>query len=226
MYKILTTAIWDSMRLFQNHFLALATIILPFAISLEVFDAFYVVNNMTEQPTLEDSVPILLVHLLVQPFYSIAIVFYLSSIITNQTISISQAWLLSIKYWPSFLLLSILVSLFVFSGLMFFVIPGVILFIRFSFAEFYLLLEQQSPIDAIKSSLINTKHYFFMLFGGFLILGIFSYGPFLLINEALVGDEQEINIFSIIVNIIFDIVTIIFTVFTFRVYHLSKEAIS
>ncbi|MFV2061293.1 MAG: YciC family protein [Gammaproteobacteria bacterium] len=216
-------SIWDSIRLFQNHFIALASIILPFALFLEVFDAFYIANNITEQPVLKDSVPLLLVHLFVQPFYSIAIIFYLSSIISKQSISITQAWFLSIKYWPSFLILSILLSLFVFSGLMFFVIPGIILFIRFSFAEFYLLFEQQKPIDAIKSSLVNTKNYFLILLNGFLILGIFTYGPFLLINEVIGDTKDEINILSIFVSIVFDVLTIIFTVFAFRVYELSKE---
>jgi hypothetical protein len=216
-------SIWDSVRLFQNHFLALASIILPFAIFLEIFDAFYIANTITEQAELKDSVPLLLVHLLVQPFYSVAIIFYLSSIISKQAISVSQAWLLSIKYWPSFLLLSLLLSLFVFSGLMFFVIPGIILFIRFSFSEFYLLLEQQSPIDAIKSSLLSTKNYFLILFNGFIILGIFTYGPFLLINEALGETKNEISILTIIVNIVFDVITMIFTIFAFRVYHFAKE---
>jgi len=222
-YNKLMDSIWDSLRLFQNNLLPLATIVLPFAIIMEIFDEFYKVNYISETAVFEDTIPILLVHLLIHPFYSVAIVFYLSSIISNKSITVPQVWLLSIRYWPSYLLLSVLLNLFVFSGLLLFVIPGIFLFVRFSFAEFYLLLEQKSPFDAIKYSLFNTKDYFLILFSGFLILGIFTFAPFLMITEALAGSEQEINVASVFASIIFDIVTIIFTVFAFRIYHLSKE---
>lgn len=222
-YNKLMDSIWDSLRLFRQNLMPLSGIILPFAIFMEIFDEFYKVNYISETSVFEDTIPILLVHLLIHPFYSVAIVFYLSSIISNKSITVPQVWLLSIKYWPSYLLLSVLLNLFVFSGLMLFVIPGIFLFIRFLFAEFYLLLEQKSPIEAIKFSVVNTKDYFLILFSGFLMLGIFTVAPFLMITEALAVAEQEINLLSILISIIFDIVTIIFTVFAFRIYHLSKE---
>jgi len=222
MYKLLMDSIWDSVRLFQNNLLALIAIVLPFVIVLEIFDAFYIANFIFDKATLDDSAPLLLVHFLIQPFYSIAIVFYLSSIISAKPISITQAWLLSIRYWPVYLLLSIMV----FTGLLLFIIPGLYIFIRLAFAEFYLLLEQQSTFDAIRSSLINTKDYFLILFGGFLIFAVFSYGPFLMIKEAIGEIDNQVNLLSIIISIIFDLITIIFTVYAFRIYHLSKERLT
>jgi len=224
MYKILMSAIWDSIHLFKTNLIALTSIILPFACVIETFDAYYIAKYISDKPLIDDMIPILVLHLLLQPFYSVAIIFYLSSVIAKQPISILHAWMLSIKYWPRYLLLNLLLSVFVFSGLLLFFIPGIFLFIRFSFAEFHLLLEQQQPYDAIKQSLYDTKDYFLVLFSGFLILGISTYGPFFMLKDLIGENEHEMNLLGIMLSIAFDILTIVFTVFAFRVYHLSKEA--
>lgn len=218
-------SIWDSLFLFKNHLLPLISIVLPFVLALEVFDAFYVANYVDDKLLLNDTIPLLFIHLLVQPFYSVAIVFYLAAVISAQTITTLEAWLISIKYWPTYLLMSLILNLFVLTGLLVFIIPGVILFIRFSFAEFYLILEKQSPMDAIKSSVNATKDYFLILLTGFLMLGIFTYAPFLMINEFLEIDDNEMSLLSIFISVVFDIVTIIFTIFAYRVYQLSKEKV-
>jgi len=255
MYKTLINSIWDSLRLYQNHFVMLISIALPFLVLIELFEAYYIATYLSTPFMLDDLTPLLISHLTIKPFYNIAIIFYISSVISSQSLSIKHAWLLSVKFWPIYFLLNLLTNLLIGTGLMFYVIPGIFLFIRFSFAEFHLLLDNQSPLKAIKSSFTNTRKHFLLLSAGFLIFAVVIFYFSSLLNTMFDIAEPEINFelisevfqknsssesqavidgkqlikfpdFSLlkaIFSILYNLALIIFTIFAFRIYHITKE---
>ncbi len=255
MYKTLMNSIWDSVRLFQNHIVALASITLPFIIFLEIFEVYFIESTLMTPFMFDDLSPLLLAHLTIKPFYSIAVIFYIAAVINNQPISITQSWLMGIKFWPVYFVVSLIMNILIGTGLLFYAIPGIFLFIRFSFTEFYLLLDKQSPLAAIKSSFTNTRQYFLQLSGGFIILAVIIFYSHAMINTVFDIQPPEMNFellteilktespvkvqtlsqenllikfppFSLlrsIVGIIFNFIIIIFTIFAFRVYCISKQ---
>jgi len=254
MYKTLMNAIWDSIRLFQNHLIALAGISLPFIILLELFEVYYLENTLSVPFLPADLAPLLIAHLTIKSFYGIAIVFYLASVISDHSISVQQAWTNSIRYWPAYLLLSVLSNLLIGTGLLFYFIPGIFILIRLSFAEFHLLLDKQSPLTALKSSFVNTRKSFLLLTAGYVLLVVITFYPFTLLNNVFGIGSPELNMELLQemvqvssktgnmlmpdklliefpdssflksgLSIIFEVVKILFTIFTFRIYHLAKE---
>lgn len=162
---------------------------------------------------------------------------------------------MGIKFWPVYFVVSLIMNILIGTGLLFYAIPGIFLFIRFSFTEFYLLLDKQSPLAAIKSSFTNTRQYFLQLSGGFIILAVIIFYSHAMINTVFDIQPPEMNFellteilktespvkvqtlsqenllikfppFSLlrsIVGIIFNFIIIIFTIFAFRVYCISKQ---
>jgi len=193
MYKTLINSIRDSLRLYLNNFVMLASIALPFLVLIELFEAYYIATYLTTPFMLDDLTPLLISNLTIKPFYNIAIIFYISSVISSQSLSITQVWLMSVKFWPIYFLLYVFTNILIGTGLMFYVIPGLFLFIRFSFADFHLLLDKQSPITSIKSSYTNTRKHFLLLSAGFLIFGVVIFYFSSLLNTMFDITEPEIN---------------------------------
>ncbi len=255
MYKTLMNSIGDSLRLFHSHIFTLASITLPFIIFLEIFEVYFIESTLMTPFMFDDLSPLLIAHLTIKPFYSIAVIFYISSVIDKQSLSVTQSWFMAVKFWPVYFIVSLIMNLLIGTGFFFYVIPGIFLFIRFSFTEFYLLLDKQSPLTAIKSSFINTRKYFLTLSGGFIILAVIIFYSHAMINTVFDIQPAEVNFellteilktdspakiqslsqekllikfpsFSLlrsIVGVIFNFIIIIFTIFAFRVYCISKQ---
>lgn len=257
MYKTLMNSIWDSLHFFKNHFILLASITLPFIIALEIFEVYYIKTYLLAPFIPADLAPLLLAHLTIKSFYGSAIIVYLSSVISTPTVSIQQAWLLSVKYWPAYIALNFLTNLLIGAGFLFYVIPGMVIFILMSFAEFFLILDNQSPSKAIKSSFVSTRKFFPVLTAGFIILMVLTFYPYTMINTLFDIGSPELNIdlfqqflqvdstidseslhpdqlliafpessfLKSSFSIIFDVIKIIFTIFAFRIFQLSKDKI-
>jgi hypothetical protein len=255
MYKTIFSAIKDSLHLYQNHVIALISITLPFLILIEVFEAYYINSYLREIFEINQLLPLFLPYVIFKPIYSIAIIFYISSVLSNQTLSISQAWYLSLKFWPIYFILSLLTGILVATGILFYYLPGAILFVLLSFSEFYLLLEKQTPFAAIKSSFQNTMKYFWLLSGGFVIFTVIIFSSYSMLETLLNITDPEIDtelimemlnaksasesqaissgkmiiqfpdfsILKALLSIVFNLVFIIFTIFSFRVYQFTKE---
>ncbi|VAX01843.1 hypothetical protein MNBD_GAMMA22-171 [hydrothermal vent metagenome] len=255
MYKTLMNAIWDSIGLFLSHFVMLAAITLPFIIFLEVFEVYFIESYLMTPFMFNDLSPLLVAHLTIKPFYSIAVIFYIASVIEQPAITITQSWLYGIRYWPVYFVVSLIMNTLIGTGLLFYAIPGIFLFIRFSFTEFHLLLDKQSPFAAIKSSFVNTRKYFLQLSGGFIIIAVIVFYSHAMVNTIFEIQAPEFNFdlltgilekdspvktqslsqenllikfppFSLlrsIISIFYNFVIVIFTIFAFRIYCLTKQ---
>ncbi len=88
-----------------------------------------------------------------------AAVLYIDSLSKGQSISVSQAISMAINRMGALLILNLLMGIAVLGGLMLMVLPGLYLVYKLLFAEFYLLLQNQDPVKALKSSYKSTTGF-------------------------------------------------------------------
>ncbi|MDT4869490.1 hypothetical protein FQZ97_1045210 [compost metagenome] len=65
--------------------------------------------------------------------------------------------------WPSFAVLAAISTLLIMVGVWMLILPGVYVMIKLAFAEYLLVLEGKSPLDAIKESFELTRGHFFTI---------------------------------------------------------------
>ena len=220
---MLNTALGDTWSFFKNHFISLSLIILPLVIPLEIFSYLYLYSLESGEANPGVGMVLNSVYILVYPIYSIAVVFYISSVISDRRYTLNELYSFGLRYWLPYLFLTIVTGIIVLAGIMLFIIPGIIFLIKFSFAQFELLFKQQKVVDAMRSSWGMTGKYFFVLVGGYLIITVLIYAPVFLYASTL---EEPIDIphhFKIAANIIYSVFNVVYTIFAFRVYEFSKE---
>ncbi|MCW9052818.1 MAG: YciC family protein [Motiliproteus sp.] len=88
-----------------------------------------------------------------------AAVFYIDRLSRGQAISVSQAISMAISRMGNLLILNLLMGIAILGGLMLMIVPGLFLVYKLLFAEFYLLLEDQDPIKALKASYHSTTGF-------------------------------------------------------------------
>ena len=203
----------DSWALFKNNILGITLIVLPILAPIEIFIAIYEYN---------------FIGFSVYPVYAAGTVFYVASIVSGQRINIKTALKLGLKYWFPYLLLSIIVGLLSSFGFVLLIIPGIIILVRYAFAEFELLLKGQSLLNSMRSSWDDTKQYMWVILRGYIIITLslyfsyyFSYYSF----QSIFEDQTSVLYWSlcILVDVIYAIFTMLYVIFAFRIYSFSQE---
>jgi hypothetical protein len=133
---------------------------------------------------------------------------------------------LGIKFWLPYIFLSTLVGISIELGLILLIVPGIILSVRFLFAEFDLLFNQGKPIDSMRNSWSATKSHAGILFGGYLILAVAIYGPVFLLSLwmtfQLGKSSISFHVIDTALNLVCNVLGAIFTIFSFHIYSLSR----
>ncbi len=217
------TFLLDALKFFRTHFSALALIVLPFTISIELFTMVYQQSVDVEESFALFAFPVF-VHLLVYPVYAVGIVFYLSYSIQGQYLSASQAWALGIQHWPKYFLLSLILTIAIGFGFAMLVLPGIFFAVKFAFSEFELLLKDRGVGDSLNVSWQETSDYFWLLLTGGLILTIVVYGPFLVLGEAFDAAGIAISGLDSLARVVESVLMVLYTIFAFRVYDYARQA--
>lgn len=222
---MLNKALTDSWIFFKIHIVAISIIILPIIIPLEIVSALYHAFYASDEFILSEQLFPMSLSIAAYPIYSVALIFYIASIISDKPYNTNNLWKLGLHYWLPFTILSILVGLTVAMGLMLFIIPGIILTIRYAFSNFELLLNQQTPLDAMKNSWHTTKDYAWKILSGYIIITIGLYLPFYLLLSMF--EEKSISYWTIhtLINIAFSVLSSLYTIFAYRIYEFSKTGI-
>ncbi len=213
----------DSFRFFRNHLFSILLIIVPVVFPIELFRARYADSLAGQESNLASDLPMLALGLLAYPIYAGGIIFFMASIISGDRLNVRSCWLLGLKYWGPFLLLSLLLGAITGLGFVLFIVPGVIALARFSFAEFELLLKGRNPADALRTSWDATRPYFWLILGGYLIIFAAVYVPYFGLIFVLEDLKVELGIFEVLLDTLYAVLSAFFTVFRFRVYDLVNE---
>lgn len=213
----------DSLRLFRNHYIPIALIVLPIVVPIEILDVIYSNYILDDESGFVEQLPIMFIGYLVYPIYTAGVIFYIASVVVGDAISTKTSWRLGIKYWLPLFMLNVFVGVVIVFGLLLLVIPGILFIARYAFSEFELLLNERRPLDAMKESWETTRKFIWIILGGFLVITIVLVGPYLILANVLEQLELELGILDNFINIIYSVLGSIYLIFSFRVYHLAKE---
>jgi hypothetical protein len=213
----------DSLRFFRNHLFFILAIVVPVVFPIELFRAGLAGPLAgAEESILSQWLP-LLIGLLAYPIYAAGVIFFIASVISGKRLTVGSSWFLGLRFWSPFLVLSLLLGIATGLGLLLFLVPGVIVLVRFSFAEFDLLLKGRSPPDALRRSWDETRPYFWLILGGYLVIFAAFYVPYFGLVYILDDLNVELGIFEVVLDTLYAVLNVLFSIFRFRVYDLAGE---
>ncbi len=220
---MLSQSLKDSWFFFRRHFYAIAAIILPVILPVEIFSSIVLQPNADGVIDYSNYLPVTLVGLLAYPIYTVGLIYYLASVIEGTPASTNTCWQMGKKYWLPFLILALFVGMVIMLGLMALVLPGILLAIRYSFAEFDLLFNRSQPTDAMRNSWHMTRDYMGIILGGYAVITFGIYTPFWLFSKLFDRTDPTYWIFDIGGSLYFGLLGTLYTIFAFRVYEIVRN---
>jgi len=216
----------DSWALFKENVVPISLIVLPIVVPTAIIEV--TIQNLfaTDSSHWRQELVTSLISMLVYPIYSVAIIFYIAAVVTGEKIGTSTLWRLGARFWLPYTILSVLFGLSVMVGFILLIVPGVILLIRWSFASFDLVLNKSKPREALSSSWKATKNYVGALLKGYLTLIVVLYVPYVLLSKImgfwLGKTSTSFQVFDTTLDLVYEVVSVMFTIFAFRIYSLYR----
>ncbi|MDA8137849.1 MAG: hypothetical protein M0036_04275 [Desulfobacteraceae bacterium] len=168
----------DSYEFFTRHFRQIAILCLPF---LFVTGVFQMVVEAIYPSEPVSTLIALAGNLAVYPIYTIALIQLMARRASNEQPTNSQLITAGLPQWGPLLTLKLFTSLLIFFGFTLMVAPGIWLWVRLVFAEFYLVLFRLHPLKAVERSMSATRGHF----GPIILLMLLTYVPLFLILVVL-----------------------------------------
>jgi hypothetical protein len=206
---VLRCYLQDSWRFFGNNFSALAWIILPIAVPIEVITAL-LSSSVADDTLLGPQLLLILVGLM-------------AAAIRDENISPMQSWLAAKEVWAAYLLLSLLAMVVIAFGLSLLILPGIYFAAKYAFASFELVLNRQTAIASLQQSWTKTTGLMPVLIGGgFIITGVI-YLPYFAVIAMLDQAAPVFIAFEAVFNIGYALFSSLYTIFAYRVYIENKK---
>lgn len=160
------------------------------------------------------------------PIIQAAMIFYISSVLTGEALPRGVCYRLGAKYWAPLFGLYILGALAMCGGFFLLIIPGLIVFSRIMFSEFYCLLYEQSPVEAFESSWHQTRDYQWLLLVGVLLIAVATSIPVWLLEKVVESTGAIGSIFAVVIGVIEYMLGCLITIFGYRVFSLHLEKLN
>ncbi|MBT8765348.1 YciC family protein [Pseudomonas boanensis] len=132
----------------------------------------------------------IIVSMLFYPLYVGALIIFTDSRSHRIRLKPRQVIELTLFRWPSFAVLAAISTLLIMVGAWMLILPGLYVMIKLAFAEYLLVLEGKSPLDAIRLSFELTKGHFLTILACILMV----MGPIWLIDwwaYQELGDQPD-----------------------------------
>lgn len=169
------------------------------------------------------SLPIL-IHFMYQPIYTGGLIFMISRLVSGEGWSVKESLLAGLGCWLNLLVVNVISSALIILGLFAFIVPGLVIFARLSLAEFSVVLERLSPIDALIHSNRITKQFTWQIVGSVLLLSGLLIGVKLLINIIITTFSLKHLFVFMVSELIIIILWSTLTILLFRYYDLATKA--
>jgi len=219
----LQTLLTDSFKFFRNRFLSILLIIVPVVLPIELIRVRYTESFLGPEADFSSQVPMLLLGLAAYPIHTAGVIFFIASVISGHRLGVKDCWLLGLRFWGPFLVLSLLLGAATTLGFMMFLIPGLIALGRFAFSDFDLLLNKHNPVDAMRYSWEATRVYFWLILSGYLVIFAAVIAPYFFFMYVLEDLIKDLGIFKVVLDTLYPVLGTLLTIFRFRVYDLAKE---
>jgi len=212
------TVIRDALYFFQRNLGQIVTLCLP----LVILEA--VLQQLVDHATGPDASPGygLVVGLLVYPIYTAALILFLDARSRGESPRTRDLLARALQLWPKFALLAAISTLLIVLGLSMFLVPGIYLTVVFAFAEYQLVLRDEPPLAALKSSFELSRGHFWRIF--VCILAVL--GPLMLLKETgfSVYPPAENPVLSLVLESINSFLQLFLSVVLFRLFMLIRES--
>ena len=127
----------------------------------------------------------ILVHFLYQPIYTGGLIFLIARIAADETWSMKECLLAGLGCWGNLLFVNIISSFLIIFGLFAFILPGLLIFARLSLAEFLVVLDRISFMDALHRSYEMSKGLTWQIIGSGVLLSSVLLALQLLLHLAI-----------------------------------------
>ena len=146
----------DSYIFFIRNFWQIVTLCLPFLLVEAFFESLLTSSDNFQFLSWTS-------YVVIYPIYTAALILFMAKSAKKEHPRSTEIIALSLRlWWPVFILTIINLSLGL-VGLLLFIIPGIWVVVRLSFAEFFLILNDLKPWEAISQSFKTTKQYFWFI---------------------------------------------------------------
>jgi hypothetical protein len=169
------------------------------------------------------SLPIL-IHFMYQPIYTGGLIFMISKLVSGESWSVKESLLVGFGCWLSLLVVNVISSALIILGLIAFIVPGLFIFARLSLAEFGVVLEGRSPIEALTHSNRITGKFTWQIIGSVLLLSALLIGVKILINIIIATFSLKYLFVFMVGELIIIILWSNLTILLFRYYDLTTKA--
>ena len=212
----------DAFYFFRSHLGQISALCLPWLLAVAVVN--YLITTAGD-PT-KGVTPLYLLawafNLLVYPIYTGALILLMSKRAQLEQPTNKELVASAIKIWQPFFIVHLIGAGLTALGLMFFILPGVIVAVSLSFAEFFLVVENFKPLEALQKSFHATRPFFFQI----LLLMVVFLTPLWLLNFFLANllDTQQVGpLINIVVATISAFFMLFVDVLLFRIYMSAKQ---
>jgi hypothetical protein len=173
-FKLILT---DAAHFFWDNLGQIVTLCAPFLIAGAVFNDLLLshVNSASDSGSVY--LLSLALNFVLYPIYTIALILLMARRAQQERPTNAQLISEALSRYGQFLLLSIIGMGLVWCGFLLFIIPGIWLAVRLSFAEFFLLIDRLDPREALIQSFQTTRRYFW---GILMALALFALPIFIL----------------------------------------------
>ena len=153
-------------------FTALMAILL--VMTAELLMPFFIDSTVLESPdeiSLETIEPFAqMLNIIIKPIYTGALIILILSLATQQAKSLLNCILAGIMRWPFMLVANIMTSFLIFMGFLAFILPGIWMFTRLFLVPYLIMINNESPLNALINSYKYTKAYSLTILSDILIL--------------------------------------------------------
>ncbi|MBM7061442.1 hypothetical protein JQX08_12070 [Pseudomonas sp. UL073] len=206
----------DSWYFFSRHLGAIALLCLPLV-------AIECLARQVLLASLGDSAPAaseLLLGLLFYPLYTGALILYLDSRTRGVPQRHRDLLAMALQLWPRFAVLTALSSLLIMIGVSLFVLPGLWVMIKLAYAEYLVVLERQSPLEALRESFRLTNGQFWLVLSCLLAVMAPLWGfDWLLFSYLSVPNE---GLLPLLVDCLRSFLQLFASVVVFRLFMLAR----
>jgi membrane-anchored glycerophosphoryl diester phosphodiesterase (GDPDase) len=206
----LTQILIDAFSFYTRHILQIAALCLP----LLCINA-YVASLLMRSPNLQSLSYVS--YFTLYPIYTAALILLMAKRARQEQPRNMDLIAAALKlWWPLFVLTAMNLGL-VLLGAMLFIIPGLWVAVRLAFAEFFLVLNDMQPKEAIRHSFKLTKRYFWPIL--FLLMAVaLCHGMFGYVIDQTMMDVKGIAVVRIAIESLLSFLMLFFDVVLFRLF--------
>jgi len=158
-----------------------------------------------------------------QPIYTGALIYQLAQIEAGQPWTVREGFIVGVRLWDKLLLVNVVSLALTLTGLMAFIIPGLIVYARLALAEYRVVLAGDSPKAALQNSFRMTRPFTLPIIACTAVLfGIFLSAQ--IVIEGLASALAMPLLLPEALNILLSLVLmVLLTILLFRFYGLADQ---